>query len=400
MRFMAITHPMVVGLALGVIVVMSVGTRTEAAPIESALDGVTIDGFVSFGTTYNFNNPGWDPSGAAFDLNGFRVFDEDVNSFGADAELVFQKPVSVAGDVGFRIDVAAGSAIPEKTTATGLNLGGDIDLQQAYASYVAPIGSGLRFDIGKHITHMGYEVIEGYDGYNDHYSRSLLFNYAIPFTHTGVKASYQWSPYVSTMVAILNGWDNVEDNNNSKSIGASLTLKPVNELTFIFNYIGGPELATGAVSGLAGVGGEDISRNVYDIVATWTPSEKWLVGVNYDYGVEERTSNVVSGRDARWSGVAGYLKYAVTNRLSLALRAETFNDRDAVRLAPYPGGVVSALPTDISEITFTPSYRINEHLLVRLEGRWDSANRNIFVKGNGQVTSDQSTLAANLIMTF
>jgi hypothetical protein len=36
---------------------------------------------------------------------------------------------------------------------------------------------------------MGYELIEGYDGYNDNYSRSLLFNYAIPLTHTGVKAT-------------------------------------------------------------------------------------------------------------------------------------------------------------------------------------------------------------------
>ena len=34
------------------------------------------------------------------------------------------------------------------------------------------------------------EVIEGYDGWNDQYSRSLLFGYAIAFTHTGVKATY------------------------------------------------------------------------------------------------------------------------------------------------------------------------------------------------------------------
>ena len=87
-------------------------------------------------------------------------------------------------------------------------------------SYIAPLGTGLRFDFGKFVTHLGYELIEGYDGYNDNYSRSLLFNYAIPLTHTGVKASYSISPKVSLMAMVVNGWDDAIDNNSSKSVGA------------------------------------------------------------------------------------------------------------------------------------------------------------------------------------
>jgi len=56
-------------------------------------------------------------------------------------------------------------------------------------SWNAPVGRGLRFDFGEHVTHMGYEVTEGYDGWNDNYSRSFLFGYTIPFTHTGLKAT-------------------------------------------------------------------------------------------------------------------------------------------------------------------------------------------------------------------
>jgi len=59
---------------------------------------------------------------------------------------------------------------------------------------------------------MGYELIEGYDGYNDNYSRSILFGYAIPFTHTGVKASYAFSSKVAGMVEVVNGWDLLRDN--------------------------------------------------------------------------------------------------------------------------------------------------------------------------------------------
>ena len=40
-------------------------------------------------------------------------------------------------------------------------------------SWNAPCGSGLRFDAGKFITHHGYEVIEGYDGWNDNATHSF-----------------------------------------------------------------------------------------------------------------------------------------------------------------------------------------------------------------------------------
>ena len=104
-----------------------------------------------------------------------------------------QKAVAKAGDAGFRIDLVAGTFAGLEQSA-GLRIGDNADLQQAFVSYIAPLGSGLRFDAGKFVTHMGYELIEGYDGYNDNYSRSLLFNYAIPLTHTGVKASYSLNP--------------------------------------------------------------------------------------------------------------------------------------------------------------------------------------------------------------
>src|SRR5215510_5232066 len=125
---------------------------------------ITLDGFVSTTYSYNFNRP-------ADRINRFRVFDFDDNTFKIDvAELVVQKAVSGVGEAGFRIDLEAGGSIPRVSSATGLfrdsSEAEDFDLQQAFVSYVAPVGRGLRFDFGKFVTHHGYEVIEGYDGYN------------------------------------------------------------------------------------------------------------------------------------------------------------------------------------------------------------------------------------------
>ena len=89
---------------------------------------------------------------------------------------------------------------------------------------------------------MGYEVIQGYDGWNDNFSRSSQFGYAIPFTHTGAKASYAGEK-ASVMLTLVNGWDNVKDNNSGKSVGAQLLLTPAKTVSLYVNWIGGPEQA-------------------------------------------------------------------------------------------------------------------------------------------------------------
>ena len=195
-----------------------------------------------------------------------------------------QKAVAKPGEAGFRIDLTAGT-FAGLTQSAGLRIGDNADLQQAFVSYIAPLGSGLRFDAGKFVTHMGYELIEGYDGYNDNYSRSLLFNYAIPLAHTGIKASYSPSPRVGLMAMVVNGWDNAIDNNASKSIGAQLMLKPADPVSLYVNYIGGPENSDDNSS----------IRHVVDLIGTVVVNPNLSLGVNADFGTEGGTSAVTPG---------------------------------------------------------------------------------------------------------
>jgi hypothetical protein len=135
---------------------------------------LSLNGLVSTSYVVNFNSP-------ASRTNQFRVFDTDEQTATLDVvELVVQRPVTSPGDVGFRADVAFGSSVPRVTAALGLfrddsGKAGDFDIQQAFLSYVVPAGRGLRIDAGKFVTHIGYEVIDGYGGFNDSHSRGLLF---------------------------------------------------------------------------------------------------------------------------------------------------------------------------------------------------------------------------------
>ncbi len=346
-----------------------------AAALPKWFDDLAINAFVSTAYEYNANRP-------TTGTNSYRVFDFNDNSFNLDvAEVVVQIAASKPNDAGFRVDLAAGNSIPQiaKTqdqTAT------QFDLQQAFASYIAPIGSGLRFDVGKYVTHLGYEVIEGYDGYNDNYSRSILFGYAIPFTHTGVKASYAFSSKVAAMFEVVNGWDLLRDNNHSKSLGAQLTLTPVSPLTVLFNWVGGPELAND----------NHTKRNVFDVV-TILKATSWLtLGVNGDYGIEDGTSRVNLGSDAIWKGIAGYAVVAPTEKFSVAARGETFHDDGGARLGTDTRAV-------LSEGTLTPMYKFTSHVLVRGEVRFDKANQPILAR-RGTLSDKQTTVGANVIFVY
>jgi hypothetical protein len=348
-----------------------------AAPIPTFFTEIQANAFASFGYTYNTNKP-------TSRLNGFRVFDSDANTFGVDvAELVLQRAIAKPGETGFRMDLEVGSAIPQKSQASGLSVGQSADLQQAMLSYLAPVGKGLRLDFGKFVTPLGYELIEGYDGYNDNYSRSFLFNYAIPLTHTGVKASYPLTSAVSAMVMVVNGWDNARDNNSGKSIGGQLTLVPVAPVSIIMGYIGGPEKPDTNGS----------FRHTFDLVASWKALDILTLAVNGDYGVEKNSSLVTPGKDAVWKGIAGYAIWGPTNGFSLAFRGETFHDEGGTRLAAGSAATVS-------ELTLTPSYKVGDHFLVRSDVRFDRANQPLFIKDANTATTTQRTLTFNAIFVY
>ncbi|HEY4735615.1 MAG TPA: porin [Gemmatimonadaceae bacterium] len=348
---------------------------TAVAAIPKWFDLIAVNAFVSSAYQYNGNRP-------ASGTNSYRVFDFNDNSFNLDvAELVVQIAPSKPNDAGFRVDLAGGNSIPQVSKAQDQTVA-QFDLQQVFASYIAPLGSGLRFDVGKYVTHMGYELIEGYDGYNDNYSRSILFGYAIPFTHTGVKASYAFSSKLAGMVEVVNGWDLVHDNNRAKSVGAQLTLTPVAPLSVFLNWIGGAELANDNHS----------RRNVFDIAATLKPTSVLTLGVNGDYGMEGGTSQVTPGADAKWMGIAGYATVAATTKFSIALRGETFHDDGGTRLG-------TTTKATLSEFTITPAYKFTNHVVLRGEARFDKANQPILAD-RGTFNDNQKTLGINFIIVY
>jgi hypothetical protein len=338
---------------------------------------IGVNALVTTSWSWNFNRP---DSGT----NQLRVFDFDDNSMKIDgAELVLQKAASAPGEAGFRVDAVAGSSIPRMTAAAGLfrdddGTAGDFDLQQAYVSYIAPLGTGLRFDAGKFGTHCGYEVIEGYDGYNDNATRSFLFGYAEPASHTGLKATYALSGTVSAMVEVVNGWDNVEDSNSAKSVGGQLAFTLPSNATLAFNFLVGPERA-------------DVNadkRTFLNLVGSWKLGAGSALGLDAVWATEENAAG--PGQDGTWGGVALYGRLGLSPSFALVLRAEVFDDPDGAR---------TGTPQTLSELTLTPEVKLAPGLVVRADLRLDRSSRDVFEKETG-LTGTQPTVLLNALYFF
>ncbi len=356
------------------LILLSAGT-TNAKAQDSTKSATTpkidMSGFVDTYYSENFAQP----TSRTNRLRNFDIAENQVNL--SLVEVVFQKK---AEPVGFRLDVDYGSANdvvqPGVTSTASL-------LQQAYLTVVVPVGSGLTVDAGKFVTHMGYEVIESKD--NANYSRSLLFAWAVPYYHTGVRMGYSFSSTFAATLHIVNGWNSVIDNNESKSFGLALNFTPVATTSFILNLMAGHENLTTIEYG---------ARNVADLIINHQLSDEFSLGLNADYGEAQTSSGLMI-----WKGAAVYARCSVTDKTALALRGEIFDDPQGYALGLGP-------KSDVKEVTGTYEYKFVDALLLRGELRYDFSNIPAFDKqatstsaGIGTQTM-QLTFLIGLVVTF
>jgi hypothetical protein len=332
--------------------------------------------YLQGGYTYNGNASAMTTGSGENDL---RWLDHTANSFTLDlAQIIILKDPTGPGTAGFKVKISAGEwaklihAAGLGDAAPGQNPDA-FDLTEAYMSYIAGVGKGLRFDFGKMGTFVGAEVLEAKD--NPNYSRSFLFNYAEPLTHTGLKMGYAFTDAVNAALFVVNGWDNAKDNNKAKSYGLSIGLTPAEVFSASINVLTGAEQTDNSSN----------MRTLWDIVATIKPTKKMAIILNYDDGKEEKA---VAGADVKWSGLSGIVKYDLTDKYTVALRGETFDDKDGYR---------TGTKQKLKEVTATFDVKLDGGLIVRPEYRHDSSDQQSFDNGTKKT---QDTFAVALMYSW
>jgi hypothetical protein len=360
----------------------AIAEQTPAAPADNPVltffKNTELSGFVDAYYTYNFNRPAKACAtvGGVAVFNCLHNFDVAHNAFSLNlAEVALEKKPTKDSRGGFRVDLDYG---PTAAMVAAFDPGGTAiyqNIQQAYASYLAPTSKGsLQIDFGKFVTHNGAEVIETKDNWN--YSRGLLFSWAIPYYHSGVRATYSPTDKVSVMGEVTNGWNNVAENNTGKTVGAEVLYKPTSKAAITLNYTGGPEQTDDNADW----------RHLLDAVVSYTVSPKVSVLLNYDVA-----KDTVSGASVMWQGVAAYLKYTPNAWFAFVPRYEYFKDRD---------GFSTGTAQKLQEVTLTLEFKHKDGFLTRVEYRGDASDNAYFSKRTSEVVKNQNVFTVGWIYAF
>jgi hypothetical protein len=327
-----------------------------------------VDGYYSL----NFNHP-------ASKNNALRNFDVKANQMSLN--MVKLGIEHTPDPVGFKLDLAGGRAmdifhLTEPAGGELLNY-----IMQAYVSFKPAKLKGFQFDFGKFVTSAGAEVTETHLNWN--YSRSLLYANG-PYYHFGARTTMPLNKYFTAGFQLINGWNNVEDNNSSKTYGftGALTTSKVN---WFNNYYFGNE-KTDTVDGVK-VKAPGL-RHFYDTVVAVNPNGKVSALFNFDYGIDK---NPLDG-DSVFYGVSGATKFQLTPMFAISPRYDWYKDRD---------GFITATAQTIQEFTMTGDMKIADGLVARLEYRRDWSNVPFFDRGNEPGSSkSQSTLLVGFVAYF
>ncbi len=369
-----------------------------ATTMATILGPLSVTGFVDGYYGYNFEhphvaapsvlagNPGFFGAGNTTNtgLSGLRAFDSPYSQMSLNAaEVILDKPPDATNSrIGYHLALGFGNAMNVVGSTEPGGLGWAQYLKEAYGSYLAPIGKGLQIDFGKFVTPAGAEVIESKDNWN--YSRGILFTYAIPFYHFGLRAKYAFNDKFALTGYVVNGWNNIVDNNTGKTYGFSAAWTPNKKVAVTENYLAGPEQFQNNGNW----------RQLSDTVITYSPTAKLSFILNYDYGRGDRLAAVanplVANPIAWWSGVAGYIRYQANDKWAWSQRYEYYDDHS---------GFTTLTAQHINEFTETLERKLGGSFITRLEYRRDMTNQPSLFKGTTPV-DHQDTIAMGLIYTF
>lgn len=359
----------------------SAGAQTDPAAQQApapapapafAAGPITFSGLVDAYYSLNFNHP-------ASKNNAVRNFDVKANQF----SLNFAKlTMDHAPDpVGFKLELAGGRAMDvfHATDPAGPEV--VKHLLQAYVSVKPTNWKGVQLDFGKFNTSAGAEVTETHLNWN--YSRALLYANG-PYYHFGARLAVPVNSHFTAGVQLVNGWNNVEDNNSAKTVGLTAAVT-TSKLNFFQNYYFGNE-KTDTLDGVK-IQAPGL-RHFSDTVIAINPNGRVSGLFNFDYGVDK----VPGGRSSKFYGYSVAMRVIGNDWFAFSPRYDWYKDRD---------GFITTVAQTLQEFTLTGDVKMAKGFLMRAEYRRDWSNQPFFDRGNERASSkSQPTALLGFIAVF
>lgn len=267
---------------------------------------LTWGGFVDTYYAYDFSRP----------TNHERLYTtQPVRHNEFNINLAFLEAKVAADRVRGRLALQAGTSVqsnyagePSLGTMSGPTLARHI--QEAYGGY--RIADRVWVDAGILFSHIGLESFISRDNWA--YTRSLMSDYS-PYYQTGVRLSVEFSDAWSAQLNLINGWQNISENNEQKALGIQLVWKPSEK--FSTQY-----------SNFLGVEGD--VRFFNDWIARLELNALLSFAAVFDLGIQKTATPAVWNT---WWVAALLARFQWTPSLSSTLRGEYYSDPQQVIVA-------------------------------------------------------------------
>jgi hypothetical protein len=289
---------------------------------------------------------------------------------------------------GFRLDAGVGDtpdaylrADPAAAEHPGLSRGLSF-IEQGFVTAHLPVGRGVAVDAGKFNTPVGLEDNETQQNWNT--SRGLLFTWAEPTMHTGVRVTVPLSEEVAVSAFWVNGWNaNVLDGSTMRTLAGAASWKPARGWDVGAVYMAGPERAPQRLADPA-----EAMRHELDAFATYSPARAVTLAATADWGHD------AAGSGASWWGAGGYVVVRPTRHLAGTLRGERFDD---------PDGFMTGTAQRLAELTATLEVRTRVSgvtFIGRVEARRDHSDARVFDARKPASSTHQDTVGLGVTLVF
>lgn len=207
------------------------------------------------------------------------------------------------------------------------------------------------------------------------YTRSMGTD-LVPYYLSGVKLSLPLAPKLMSYIYILNGWQNIKETNEAKSLGTQVEYRPNDKLLLNWNTYTGDDRSDASPT--------KRMRFFNDFYVIYNPNDKFTFTSCAYLGFQQYTDIETKV----WWQANAIMKYNFTKKLNLAGRIEYFADKRG----EYVGSNV---------FSTSASFNISvlDNVLIRFEGRFYAAEDNIYTNKVKPSNLD-GFLATNMTVWF
>ena len=238
-------------------------------------------------------------------------------------------------------------------------------------------------DLGIFSSHIGFESALSKDNWT--LTRSLMAENS-PYYEAGARLTYEVSPKLTLTGLVLNGWQNIRENNQGKALGTQIQWRPTAKLLINSSTFYGNEQPQDSLKR---------RRYFHDFYLTYAATERLNLALVFDVGKQQRADH--RGYDT-WHTGAAFVKYQLSQLVSATLRGEYYYAERGAIISSISPALVDA-DFKAGGTSLNVDYAPTSHVTFRVEGRYLRARNAIFQHDSGP-SQNYGNVTSSIALAF